>query len=167
MTSDIAISILTLAFYLQAMIGVDSSSDTKLQLAACSGFMSTDNSPSQWIGELAGTQLVDGAVSQAQVLQLLANKPVAGTIFALAPSLTAAVNLTAVPARAAPRDVIEQFSATHTCALPCPHTAAFYGVPKPASLTAMAWIQLADTPRRKEACILSHGSWEKGWKLSL
>lgn len=149
------------------MIAVDSSSDTTLQLAACAGFTSSDNSPNQWVGHLAGSQLVDGVVSHAQVLQLLANKPVAGTIFALAPSLTAAVNLTAVPAHAAPRDVVEQFSAMHTCALPCPHTAAFYGVPKPASLTAMVWIQLADTPRRKEACILSHGSWEKGWKLSL
>ncbi|KAL4855480.1 Initiation-specific alpha-1 [Chlorella vulgaris] len=151
----------------KAMVAVDPSSSTKLQLAACAGFMSPDNSSSQWIGDLAGTQLIDGVVSHAQVLQLLANKPVAGTIFALAPSSTAEVNLTAVPAHAAPRDVVEQFSATHTCALPCPHTAAFYGVPKPASLTAMAWIQLADTPRRKEACILSHGSWEKGWKLSM
>lgn len=63
--------------------------------------------------------------------------------------------------------ITERMSSYVSCAVPSPATHSFLNVEKPASITVMAWVQLASLPKKKEACILSHGSWENGWKLSI
>lgn len=61
----------------------------------------------------------------------------------------------------------ERMSSYVSCAVPSPAIHSLLNVEKPASITVMAWVQLSSLPKQKEACILSHGSWEHGWKLSI
>jgi hypothetical protein len=61
----------------------------------------------------------------------------------------------------------KSLSGFSACVLPTPVPFELQAVAKPGSITVMAWVKLASLPEKKEACILSHGGWEYGWKLSL
>ena len=125
------------------------------------------NGRGQWIGGLAGTTVIDHAVSAEQLEPVLQGRVLAGTMFSLGSSSAVGINHTMVPLKPRQASIIEQSVPSTACSTPSPNEVVFHGVSKSASLTAMAWIQIFDTPRQKEACILSHGSWEKGWKLSM
>ena len=60
-----------------------------------------------------------------------------------------------------------RLSAFATCTLRSPAAVAVEGVAKPGSITVTAWVKMESLPEKKEACFLSQGSWEQGWKLSM
>lgn len=61
----------------------------------------------------------------------------------------------------------DRMSAFVTCKVESPMNTTLDNVRKPSSMTVMAWMRMSSLPYKKEACILSHGSWENGWKLSI
>lgn len=140
--------------------------DHRFKLASCLGERSSTGARGQWIGSLAGTTIVDHALAADQLEPILQGRVQSGTMFSLS-STSAAMNHTMIPLQPVQASIIGQTIHTTACSIPSPNSVVFQGVPKSASITAMAWIQLADAPRHKEACILSHGTYEKGWKLSM
>lgn len=61
----------------------------------------------------------------------------------------------------------KSLSAYSACTVKSPAEFQLQSVAKTASVTVMAWVLMAKTPEKKEACIVSHGSWERGYKLSI
>ena len=145
--------------------------DHNLQLAACLGFNGSTitGSGGQLIGWLAGTVIIDRFASHEDVFSILRGEADAGALYSLSAATVDApiFNQTLVPTHLEQRPIIKQFHKSTSCSVPSPNDLVYWGIPKSASVTAMAWIQLIDAPKQKEACILSHGSWEKGWKLSM
>lgn len=144
--------------------------DTTLYIASCAGYQALPSSVTgaPFTGFLAGTHLINRAVTLRDLASLMRGTQVSGALYsASATHQHHFPNVTVVPSQPAQPDVAAQWSDTEVCALLSPTNISVVGIPKPASLSSMAWIQLADTPRHKEACILSHGSWEKGWKFSM
>ena len=114
---------------------------------------------------MAGTCILDHYAEPEEVATLAVhagNSTAAGIVFSLA-----SPNNLLVPSHPAQRSTAEALTDQSTCSVRSPNDVAFIGVPKTDSITAMAWVKLGDMPRQKEACVLSHGSWEKGWKLSM
>jgi hypothetical protein len=157
---------LTNAHFLQGNFSDASTNAAKqLQLATCDRYKAGVGS--HWVGWLAGVHVLDRALSPGEAQQLQLNSHLSDTIYSLPSSAIKQLNFSQVPSQPARASIVQQMSPSRACALPSPNSIIVLGIPKPPSLTAMAWIQMADAPRIKEACIMSHGSWEKGWKLSM
>ena len=144
--------------------------ETKFQLAACLGFNGSETTRGLFIGWLAGTAVIDRALTPKQLPLVMRGLEQPGSRYSLASAAVSAgldVNATLVPTHPVYPSSVHQFVDATVCATPSPNDLVFHHVPKSASITVMAWVQLRDTPRQKEACIVSHGSWETGWKLSM
>ena len=162
---------------LQEWGDANSAGETKFQLAACLGFNGSESTRGLFIGWLAGTAVIDQAVTPKQLPLVMRGLEQPGSQYSLASAAVSGnvdsgsggvdVNATSVPSHPLRPSLVHQFVDSTACATPSPNNLVFHHVPKSASITVMAWVQLRDTPRQKEACIVSHGSWERGWKLSM
>lgn len=146
---------------------VEMSGSSRLQLGDCSEFRVSGTGPSSQLrGWLAGTLVLDRAITNADVASVLERRlPLSGAVFSI--ESLAAADLMVIPTLPTQRRLADQYTPNKTCAIPSPNEAAYLSVPKTPSVTVMAWLKLGQVPLDKEACILSHGSWQQGWKLSI
>ena len=163
--------------------------DQVLYLGSCSDDdwnTHLNDNPIRFPGTIGDIQIYEDLLSTEAASSLLGINgaeyapPDIKLLFAMAsvPEIAELLKVISVPARSLGAAFDDETSARSelfsqrmsgfvTCNVPSPALHSLENVAKPASITVMTWIQLASLPKEKEACVLSHGSWEHGWKLSM
>jgi hypothetical protein len=119
------------------------------------------------------SQLVFSSAGVPEIAELMTIAHIPIDVLALEATTATATGTSAATTTDAPEKLArsalfsERMNGYVSCAVPSPAPHALQNVEKPASLTAMAWVKLESLPKKKESCLLSHGNWEHGWKLSI
>jgi hypothetical protein len=148
-----------------------------LYLGSCSYENSSDATQKLFHGDLGNFQIWDRFVPETQIKGIVSasgNPGDAQLIYSLISDDNINKDLRTVDIPAFTVGNIshsalftDRMSAFVTCKVASPMNITLDNVRKPSSMTVMAWMRMSSLPYRQEACILSHGSWEDGWKLSI